>query len=41
MDNFVRALERCVEAINKVTPHAIALLSLVVALSVIWLVGGK
>jgi hypothetical protein len=37
MEQWVAFVERLVEAANKITPSAIALLALLLALSVVWL----
>ena len=41
MLEFVKKFNELLSNLNKVTPHAIAALALLVALSAIWVLGGK
>lgn len=41
MLEIIRTFNELVANLNKITPHAIAALALLVALSAIWVLGGK
>lgn len=41
MLEFIKTFNELLSSLNKVTPHAIAALALLVALSAIWVLGGK
>lgn len=41
MLEFIKTFNELLSNLNKITPHAIAALALLVALSAIWVLGGK